>query len=161
MPFQLEPLTPEREKELIESPAFKHLLVKEYSHWSLYLSDNQSHLGRAYAWLTTRHVDVHPLYDLLPRENSELQWIMKEHRRATATIIGYPDLVNYEWLGNEFDKHRGHGHMHFIPRYSNWVKFKERLHVDVNFGKRSKYEKLVLPELEMKKLVGAYRTELT
>ncbi len=133
---------------LLGDPRYEYLILKRFKHWTLYLNENQSHLGRAYAWYTKEHVDMHPFEILSLGELSELQKIMTIYRFVLRRLFG-EHLLNSEWLGNEIHMHRGHGHMHLIPRYPEPVLFEGRTYTDERFGKRSTYEKLALPKNEL------------
>jgi diadenosine tetraphosphate (Ap4A) HIT family hydrolase len=159
--MQLPPLTKEREAELLTSPAYEKFVLRKYQYWTLYLSDNQSHFGRAYAWLTSRHWDLHPLFDLTPSELAELMHILREYSLAVGLVMNYvPELINCEWLGNEFHLHRGHGHMHFIPRYAKQVSFATYPHFDNRFGKRSAYAKFIPPPEFLEAMCAQFKLAL-
>ncbi|HYD93061.1 MAG TPA: hypothetical protein VEB18_01215 [Candidatus Paceibacterota bacterium] len=143
---KLAPLTPEEHRELLDSSKFRHLVICEYGPWRLYLAADQRYLGRAYAWLAARHEDFHRLEDLYTEESEKLQDLMARYSAAVKTLWG-SDFVNYAWLGNEFHLHRGHGHMHLIPRYEAAPEFGGRAFPDYRFGKNyAPYEKYEPPE---------------
>lgn len=133
---------------LLGDMRYQYLILKRYKYWTLYLNENQFHIGRAYAWYTVKHIDMHPFEILSLAELSELQKIMAIYRTVLRRLFG-EHLLNAEWLGNEIHLHRGHGHMHFVPRYPEPVLFEGRVFTDERFGKRSTYEKLVLPKKEL------------
>lgn len=88
---------------------YRDLVLKEYLHWTLYLSEKQSYLGRAYAWLR-RPGPMQRLSDLRTDEQRELFGrILPEYERAIEQFR--PGHMNYAWLGNEFREHQGHGHI--------------------------------------------------
>lgn len=112
---------------------FRDNLIKEYQYWFLLLAVDQRLLGRCYAWYRVPG-DMQDLA-LLPTDHwIELQRVMRNWRIALqllGTGITHP---NYEWLGNEFDKHDGHGHSHLVPRYAYPFTLLGEYCVDVNFG---------------------------
>jgi len=136
------PLTQGQEKQLCRNPSFEEFLIVEYGAWLLYLNSKQQlHLGRAYAWLRSRHIDLHPFERLTINESLELRLLLQAYRKALTTVVGVePALINCEWLGNEVHLHRGHGHMHFIPRYQETPSFLGVQYPDQLFGGRSTYK---------------------
>ncbi len=134
MPLELPPLSKGAERELIQSPQYVHFLISEYRPWRLYLHADQRYLGRCYAWLGDRHVDLHR-YELLSADEREnLDDLVHKHSHAVRKLWK-PDLINYAWLGNEVTVHRGHAHMHFIPRYHDAPEFCGKKFIDYQFGK--------------------------
>lgn len=117
MAMQFPPLTFEQERELLRSEEFDYVKVERFTSWTMYINPNQYHLGRAYLWLNTRHVDFHPREELTDYEEHELKVLMKFHRRV-VTHLWRPDLIEAVWVGDGYEKHRGHGHLHLIPRYA-------------------------------------------
>ncbi len=127
--------------------------------WRLYLNEDQRYLGRSYVWLSSRHVDFHQLAHITPGEWEELQMIMRTFRSAVLSLWD-ADLINCAWLGNEYAKHRGHGHMHLVPRYHRVPTFEGREYPDERFGSDYKpYKRLKLPEQELLSIVDAVRRE--
>jgi len=112
---------------------FADLVLKEGPHWTLYLHQNQYYLGRAYAWLV-RPGQMQRLSRLPPEELTSLQALQQLYERA-LNQLWHPDHMNYAWLGNEFESHKGHGHMHLIPRYIRPVVFGEHTFTDERWGK--------------------------
>ncbi len=159
---QLPELTPEREALLIQDPKHEHLRLGRFNCWDLYLhGGNQSQFGRAYAWITTRHVDMHEFENVGLHEIRDLQWVVASYRAALADIAKQPlQIVNCEWLGNEVEVHRGHGHMHLIPRFSMPNLWQGIEYLDLNIGKRADYTKREMSERHQKALVQAFRQRL-
>lgn len=156
MPLKLPELTPEAETSL-KGFDFEQYRLRSYTHWHLFLNKNQYHLGRAYAWLKT-HQDLMPFSSLRPVELVELQRIETDLREACRLAWGRPDLINMEWLGNEYGTHRGHGHMHFIPRYKDTPFFDGNAFPDPQFGARSPYAKLALSEEKLQLITTTLRS---
>ena len=94
----------------------------ETGRWSLYLlADDQRYLGLGYAWLK-REGKMQLFSDLSTDELLELRMVLKKYEFAVAHLTDTefgctPEHFNYLWLGNDIDKHGGHGHMHIVPRY--------------------------------------------
>ncbi len=115
-------------------PQYDKFILKEYSHWTLFLHDNQSYLGRAYVWLA-RESRREKLSAISIDERDELWIILSNYEKALDAIWG-PAHMNYAWLGNLFAEHGGHGHMHIIPRYAvGPIQFNGELFVDQDWGK--------------------------
>lgn len=136
------------------APEFAHLIIKEYQSWRLYLNADQRYFGRSYVWLTSRHVDMHQLTDLTRAEAQELFSIMRAFGKIACSRL-LAATVNACWLGNEVRTHRGHGHMHLIPRYIGKLEFNKRRFIDERFGRNyAPYEKLILPHDELLDIKG-------
>jgi diadenosine tetraphosphate (Ap4A) HIT family hydrolase len=114
------------------SNEFEWLVLKKYRYWTLFLSKDQYYLGRAYAWLN-RPGAMQQLEDVSEAELLELRKIMRTYRSAIGSLW-IPDHMNYAWLGNEFESHQGHGHMHFIPRYKTERIFAGETFADGQWG---------------------------
>jgi diadenosine tetraphosphate (Ap4A) HIT family hydrolase len=160
MPLVLPPLTRDVEKELINSPKYRHLVISEYRPWRLYLTEDQRYLGRCYAWLADRHVDLHQYEHLTADERENLDDIMSKHSYAVRRLWG-ATLVNSAWLGNEIETHRGHAHMHLIPRYFATPEFCGKAFPDQRFGKNyAPYEKYVPSHDILMAIRDVLRTEI-
>lgn len=160
MSHTLSRITEEEEHDLNSGKGYQHLILREYPSWILFLSENQADFGRAYVW-SRRHVDMHQFDDVSVRDIEQLQCILGDYREALGSVLGRePDTINCEWLGNEVALHRGHGHMHFIPRYADPVSFDEYLTRDTRFGKRSLYANKELPEEFIRRFRNALREAL-
>jgi diadenosine tetraphosphate (Ap4A) HIT family hydrolase len=157
MPLTLPPLTKEIERDLLESPKFARFLIFDYRPWSLFLFRDQRYLGRAYAWLTSRHVDLHPYTDLDRDERENLEDLISIYGDAVRKLWK-PDLINLAWFGNEIHLHRGHGHMHFIPRYNDTPTFDGVSFPDRHFGRNyAPYDKYEPCEERLMKIRDAFR----
>lgn len=77
----------------------------------IYVSRNQSYLGRCVIWC--KRDDALDLADTTPEEQMELFIVLRDLREATKKVF-QPDWFNYSFLGNE----TRHLHGHFIPRYA-------------------------------------------
>jgi len=65
------------------------------------------------------------------------------------------------WLGNNFHEHKGHGHLHLVPRYQNSREFSGMTFTDENWGRNCFPHTDLFPPKEI--LVGirdALREEL-
>jgi diadenosine tetraphosphate (Ap4A) HIT family hydrolase len=108
--------------------SFERLKIKEYKHWSLFLNENQSYLGRV--CLVAKREDAVDLFDITEAEREELFLAGAEINQALKALF-QPDLMNYASLGNSFR----HLHVHFIPRYSSERSFQGMKFSDVRWGK--------------------------
>ncbi len=105
-------------QRVITPPQFQPFILKEYTHWTLLLNEKQRYLGRAVVWLA-RPGDMQRFSALTKDELFELQLITQAYERALDAMGWKPDHMNYAMLGNLIDEHKGHGHMHLIPRYES------------------------------------------
>ena|SRR3989344_1271231 len=120
--------------EPVIAPAYAPWILKKYQYFTLLLnSNNQRYLGRSYAWLN-RPGEMQRLSEITDEESSELRLIMRDYEAAVARLWS-PDHMNYLWLGNEFHNHKGHGHMHFVPRYESPRQYQQVTFTDENWGK--------------------------
>lgn len=112
---------------------YKQFDIKRYKHWTLRLEENQRYLGQSLAWLE-RDGDMQRLSSLTEEERAEL-WntVLPDYERIIEQLWK-PDHMNYAWLGNLFPLHKGHGHMHLIPRYQNPRTFGGMDFVDTRWG---------------------------
>lgn len=153
--MKLEPATEEELLKLINDPAYEDLVIWKGNLWTLYLNAEQRYLGRSYVWFTGEHLDFHQLHELMPHEWQELQLIMRAYR-ATVGHLWNADMVNCSWLGNEFVSHRGHGHMHLVPRYRKPPSHDGIEYPDERFGSDYKpYQKLKLEKEALEPIVIA------
>lgn len=112
---------------------FHDLVIEEGPRWKLYLHQNQYYLGRAYAWLVSPG-QMQRLSQLSLVELAALRTLEQRYEEALRRLW-QPDHMNYAWLGNEFESHKGHGHMHLIPRYARPVVFGGHAFIDEKWGK--------------------------
>lgn len=92
--------------------------VKRYKYWTLRVEEKQRYLGQAVAWLE-REGDMQRLSSLTKEERAELWDVVLPEYEKAIEVLWHPDHLNYSWLGNLFNLHKGHGHMHLIPRYKD------------------------------------------
>lgn len=154
----LSPITDEERRLLVDGdPRFAELCIFEGLEWRIYLNEDQRYLGRAYVWLK-RHRDMHDITDLMPDEWTELLIILRTYGHFVRDQWGAA-IVNYAWLGNEYHLHRGHAHMHVIPRYAAPPSRNGHTFPDERFGKNYQpYEKLKLPRPVLLDLADEVRT---
>ncbi len=113
-------------------PDFVPQIVREYTHWTLLVSENQNYLGRMIVWLV-REGTFQRLSQVSDEEAVELMQVLRETERALHELV-QPDHMNYAWLGNLFHLHGGHGHMHMIPRYARSRFYRGRSYPDKRWG---------------------------
>ena len=89
---------------------FSKDLIKEYEHWSVYVSREQNYLGRCVVWC--KRENALDLADANHEEQAELFLVLHDLREAAKKVF-QPDWFNYAFLGNG----TRHLHGHFIPRY--------------------------------------------
>jgi diadenosine tetraphosphate (Ap4A) HIT family hydrolase len=135
--FEL-PLISKKEKERLKPfpppEGFEHLHIRSYRLWTVFLAPDQYYLGRCYLWLN-RHEDMHNFTNLTEEELHHLCCVIGVRIKRALTKLWKPDLVNVCWLGNDFAVHRGHGHVHFIPRYARPKIFYGYTFHDARWGK--------------------------
>ena len=136
--------------DILNSPLYAPWTLKEYEFWSLRLNKEKQELpGRSVAWLK-RHCDRMTLSDLTEAELHELTYTIipefTQAMRAWTPLL----VVNVEWLGNEVHRHRGHGHMHLTPRFSEAFTVSGREFIDLSPNTRKSNPKLTLPEDELR-----------
>lgn len=118
------------EKHLTKSDSgeFEKNLIAEYRFFFLFANPDQRLIGRCYAW-QKRSGDMQDFGDLSKFEWDDIQIIIYLWSRAMRKLFQMTH-PNYEWLGNEFVDHKGHGHLHMTPRYAAPVTFAGETFVD-------------------------------
>ncbi|MBI5470517.1 hypothetical protein HY968_04355 [Candidatus Kaiserbacteria bacterium] len=142
------------------APEYQWSILKEYEYWTLLLYEKPSpFLGKAVIWLA-REGEMQRYSELTLDELKELQIVLKEYEAALERLWK-PDHMNYMWLGNLFNEHGGHGHMHVVPRYKNPREFDGVEFVDSRYGKFHKpYDEPIFARAQMEKVRDAIRQEL-
>lgn len=97
---------------MIIKTAYSAFKIKEYTHWTLFLHENQCYLGRTY--LLAKNTDNNDYIAMSPEEREEFFTIGAAIKSALNVLFA-PDKMNYASLGNVFERL----HVHFIPRYKN------------------------------------------
>ena len=95
---------------------YANFLIKEYTHWDLYLHENQGYLGRCYLWSKRR--EAASVTDATPEEWTEVLTLFRAIESGLKRAFN-TDKFNYSFLGNETP----HMHCHVIPRYDRVVMF--------------------------------------
>ncbi len=124
-------------------PKYAHLVMREYRHWTLQVSDNQNYLGRMVIWLS-REGQMQRFSGLLRDELIELQAICIDAEVALERAWR-PDHINYSMLGNLVHLHGGHAHMHLVPRYCTARVFRGREFRDEHWGRHYRHAADFLP----------------
>jgi len=113
---------------------YEQFIIKKYRHWTLLANEHQIYLGKAVAWLE-REGDMQRLSSLIEDERKELWEELLPEYEAALQALFQPDHMNYAWLGNLFNEHSGHGHLHLIPRYATPREFAGRTFADEKWGR--------------------------
>lgn len=113
---------------------FSKYKIRDYRHWSVYIYQNQSYLGRCVIWC--RRQDALDLADVTAEEKEELFFVLEEMKRALKSVF-QTDWFNYAFLGNE----TRHLHCHFIPRYASNREFDGIIFEDKKWGHNYKTDK--------------------
>lgn len=133
---------------------YSPFVVKDYTHWTVLVHENQSYLGRLVVWC--KRADVLDLADATPEERDELFLILSIIRNA-ATEIFKPDWFNYAFLGNE----TRHLHGHFIPRYASERTFDDFVFRDERWGYNYQTDhNFITPPTTLEKIRNTYRERL-
>jgi len=100
--------------------------LADFTHWAVYLHENQYYLGRCYIWLKR---DVVDLMDVSVTEYLELMLIANKLKRV-LNQLWLPDQYNWAALGNCTP----HCHLHVIPRYQQSREFGGLVFADARWG---------------------------
>ena len=120
----------------IHNRAYDEKLVAIYGNWPIYLNIDQRYLGRCYAWWSGGHVGCMDFSEIPLADLSDFSELAGAFSGAVKSLWGATQ-VNYAWLGNEVEKHKGHGHFHMVPRYSKQdPSLNERIFPDPAIGKK-------------------------
>lgn len=106
------------------------LKIKSYTHWEVYLHENQCYLGRVFVLLKDK--DTGKIDDFLGIEGNirdEFFHIGAKIKTALQ-ILFRPDKMNYAALSNVSEKI----HVHIIPRYKESREFDGIVFQDVRWG---------------------------
>jgi diadenosine tetraphosphate (Ap4A) HIT family hydrolase len=110
-------------------PYFDQFLIKKYTHWTVYVHEEQSVLGKVYLWANRE--DATDLINTSEEEREELFEIIEKLKTALDEMF-QPDLYNYLALSNETN----HLHIHLEPRYQEIRVFETVTFKDELYGKR-------------------------
>lgn len=134
--------------------------IKDFEFWTLYLyTKNPYYLGRSYAWLR-RAGDMQVIGSTMTDEWIELRTVSIVFARAIERLWQI-HFTNDSLLGNEFHIHRGHLHMHMIPRFPEPILLAGHMFRDEQWGKDYKpCPDLVLPEETLLLIRDALRDKI-
>lgn len=157
-------LPPITEKERIRLTGgystYDYLIIRNYRYWRLYLFKDQTYLYRCYVWLTDGHTDLQQRPDLKSWHAKELDCIVRDVHEA-LTLLSQPDMVNEFYGGNEYRHHRGHAHVHLIPRYFTPPVFDGEEFLDKRFGSNySPYKKRKFPKKTLLRIRDSFKEAL-
>lgn len=102
-------------------------LLREYTHFNVYLDQKQYYLGRCFVW--GKRPGCTDFFALTEKEWAELRLVTADMARAYAASF-QPDLVNVAFLGNS----EYHLHAHLVPRYQTPPEFLDMDWTDEAFG---------------------------
>ncbi len=106
---------------------FSKNIVKEYTHWTIYVNQNQKHLGRCVVWC--KRENATDLADATKEEQQELFLVLHNLREAIKKAF-QPDWFNYSFLGNVMP----HLHCHVTARYAKPKTFMGIEFTDISYG---------------------------
>ena len=122
--------------------------ISQTEHWNIYLSHNQTYLGRCLIALK-RHTP-----DLAKLERAEWDdFVSLIEKLETSLLRSFePSLFNWACLMNNAYQEKipnPHVHWHLVPRYSHAVEFKGEVFEDLEFGHHydSKKSRNISPNL--------------
>lgn len=122
------------ENDTYNNSFYEQFAIKRYQHWTLQVEEKQRYLGQAVVWLE-REGDMQRLSSLTKPERDELWESVLPDYEVALYRLWQPDHLNYAWLGNSFHLHKGHGHLHLIPRYKTSRTFEGREFTDDRWGR--------------------------
>ncbi len=133
------------------------LKIKSYTHWDLYLHENQCYLGCTFVYLkSTDGVD-----DFLAIKGTVRDefFIIGEELKSALKQLFNPDKMNYAALSNTCQDI----HVHVIPRYKESRTFENTLFHDTRWGKNyAPYDRdFVVPESVLFAIKIALQKELS
>ena len=116
---------------------YEQLKIKSYSHWDVYLHENQCYIGRVFA-LLREDSGVDDLMSVDGEVREEFFLIGKEIKNALH-ILFQPDKMNYAALSNTSPRI----HVHIVPRYKEERIFSGVVFKDARWGKNyAPYDRL-------------------
>ncbi len=126
-------------------------VIFETEYWNVFLSDEQTYLGRAVIELKR----VSPnLSDVTEAEFADLHEVIKKYESAAAKAFG-ATMFNWSCLMNNAYQKKPptpHVHWHCRPRYDHEVTFEGETFIDPNFGEHydRAAKRVISKELEQK-----------
>ncbi|OIO49691.1 MAG: hypothetical protein AUJ36_01790 [Parcubacteria group bacterium CG1_02_41_26] len=114
--------------------------IKDYQHWTVYVHENQSYLGRCV--IACKRAKADDLANASQEELLEFLRIINELKNALQKAF-QTDWFNYSFLGNA-DQHL---HCHFIPRYQTERVFEGIVFKDELWGHNEMVAKLFRSEI--------------
>lgn len=122
---------------------YEQLKIKSYTHWDLFLHENQCYLGRTFAM----YKGEQPIEDFLAIEGAVRDEFFEVGRAVKTALntLWNPDKMNYAALGNVCSAL----HVHIIPRYQEPREFADITFVDQRWGKNyAPYDRSFVLELD-------------
>jgi len=108
---------------------YDRLLIRSYTHWEVYLHENQCYLGRVFL-LLKKDEGIDDFLEITGEVREEFFQIGLIVKSALKTLFK-PDKMNYAALSNVSPKI----HVHIVPRYKEAREFSGAIFVDTRWGK--------------------------
>lgn len=108
---------------------YNQLKIKSYTHWDLYLHENQCYLGRVFVQLKD-DAGVEDFLAIKGDERDEFFAVGAAVKKALKTLFN-PDKMNYAALSNSSERI----HVHMVPRYKEIREFAGVEFDDLRWGK--------------------------
>lgn len=121
---------------------YEAYLIARYTHWNLYLQQNQSpYLGRCYAAAVREDADF--ATDMTPSERDELFDVIIPNWKKNLNQVAPFDRENIAIFWNDWN----HLHVHLIPRRNASIKYCDHIFTDPRpTGNYSPFAKEELPQ---------------
>ena len=123
---------------------YEKLKIKSYTHWDVYLHENQCYLGRVFLLLK----EDQSVEDFLAIEGKirDEFFLIGRQVKAVLKALFQPNKMNYAALSNVSEKI----HVHFIPRYKTAREFCGILFTDQRWGQNyAPYERSFMLDEEV------------
>lgn len=108
---------------------YQKLLIRSYTHWDVYLHENQCYLGRVF--LQLREESGIEDFLAIDAEMREEFFVIGGLVKGALKELFQPDRMNYAALSNVSQRI----HVHFVPRYSEAREFNGIQFIDARWGK--------------------------
>jgi len=139
-----------------KSMDYELLKIKSFTHWDVFLHENQCYLGRVFVLLKDEK-GVEDFLDIKGEVRDEFFLIGERVKKALKTLFK-PDKMNYSALSNTSEKI----HVHLVPRYKKQREFFGMTFIDTRWGQNyAPYDRsFVLDESTLFKIRDALKGQL-